>query len=61
MNKHFGSDTTEDGLKWHFRRLKKGAKLQVDAVKKGIDPKGVNVDVNQKGELDGNKQGRGSS
>ncbi|KAH8591111.1 hypothetical protein B0O99DRAFT_690936 [Bisporella sp. PMI_857] len=48
--RHMGTDVTKGGLEWQFRSWKKGAKIQQEALSKGIDPKDVNVEVNVKGE-----------
>ncbi|RDW83019.1 hypothetical protein BP5796_04510 [Coleophoma crateriformis] len=44
ISKHMGSDTTEGGIGFQFRRIKAGAKVQQAAVKAGKDPKDVDVD-----------------
>ena len=44
-----GSDVTKGGLEWQLRSHKHGAKIQQQALAKGIDPKDVNVVVNEKG------------
>ncbi|CZR56747.1 uncharacterized protein PAC_06636 [Phialocephala subalpina] len=53
MAKYIGSDCTKGALEWQFRRYRAGAKLQVEAVKNGQDPKDINVDVNPQGKPDG--------
>lgn len=44
-----GSDAILGGVEWQFRRLKKVAKEQANAVKAGRDPKDVNVHIDLKG------------
>ncbi|RDW71480.1 hypothetical protein BP6252_08043 [Coleophoma cylindrospora] len=48
ISKHMGSDTTEGGIGFQFRRIKAGAKAQQAAVKAGKDPKDVDVDPKSK-------------
>jgi hypothetical protein len=50
MAKHFGSDATADMISWQFRGIRAGAKIQIETLAEGKDPKDVNVIVNHKGE-----------
>ncbi|KAM3088968.1 hypothetical protein ACMFMG_000588 [Clarireedia jacksonii] len=50
MAKHFGSDATVDMISWQFRGIRAGAKIQMETLADGKDPKDVNVIVNHKGE-----------
>ncbi|TAQ86433.1 hypothetical protein B7494_g5243 [Chlorociboria aeruginascens] len=49
MARHFGSDTSFGSLEKQFRQFRARAKLQQEAVKNGIDPMTLNLDVNAKG------------
>ncbi|KAF5874488.1 uncharacterized protein Bfra_004498 [Botrytis fragariae] len=46
MAKHFGSDTDVTSIKWQFRGIRAGAKIQKDAVLNGKDPKEFDVALN---------------
>ncbi|APA05666.1 predicted protein [Sclerotinia sclerotiorum 1980 UF-70] len=46
MAKHFGSDSDVNSMKWQFRGIRAGAKIQQDALANGKDPKDFNVLVN---------------
>ncbi|KAF7956689.1 hypothetical protein EAE96_004021 [Botrytis aclada] len=55
MAKHFGSDTDVSSMKWQFRSIRAGAKIQHDAVLNGKDPKDFNVALNPDPRKRGNQ------
>lgn len=61
MKKLLGSDITVDALKWQARRWKAGGMLLANAVAAGLDPKGIDCDVNPQGKPDGTVSGKRKS
>ncbi|KAF7887039.1 uncharacterized protein EAF02_003686 [Botrytis sinoallii] len=55
MAKHFGSDTDVSSIKWQFRGIRAGAKIQKDAVLNGKDPKDFDAALNPDPRKRGNK------
>lgn len=50
MARVMGSDTTVDMLKWQFRRLKAGARMQHAFLERGMDPKHAPCDCSPIGK-----------
>lgn len=46
MAKYFGSDSDVTSIKWQFRGIRAGAKIQKEAVLNGKDPKDFDVALN---------------
>ncbi|KAK6606179.1 hypothetical protein H4I96_04641 [Botrytis cinerea] len=55
MARHFGSDSDVTSIKWQFRGIGAGAKIQKEAVLNGKDPKDFYVALNPNPRKRGNQ------